>query len=192
MTVPVCNANWCLHPDFPASPGPSNPWYQQRNGKWIANARGPADPIDSLFHYDPYVNAASTPQFDFGFGLGFAEFAYGKTTVTKTSATELTVSTVVHNIGKVDAVETAQVYVTAPLDTVVRYYKRLAGFTKVLVRAGSSTTVAVAVLVDDLAVYATATPGSPGAGTRRLLPGTYTFGAGHSSSTAASTATVEL
>ena len=76
-------------------------------------------------HYDPYVNAPSTPLFDFGFGEP-SSFAYSGTTAAlactgpKGPACTVVVKTTVHNLGAAAAVETAQVYATAPLDNIVR------------------------------------------------------------------------
>jgi hypothetical protein len=81
------------------------------------------------------------------------------------------------------------VVVTAPLDNVVRYWKRLVGFKKVLiqpavdVQPAGSVVVTVEIAMDDLKVYATSIPGSPAAGTRTLLRGNYTVSVGGSSST---------
>ena len=74
-----------------------------------------------------------------------------------------------------------QVYATAPLDNIVRYWKRLVGFRKGLVRAGEELQVSVVIDTDDLAVYMTSTPGSPSAGTRTVLSGTYSVSVGGSS-----------
>jgi len=179
--------------------GPSSPWYQQRNGKWIANRKGPVDPTDGLYHYDPYVDAPSTPLFPFGFGLSFAASSDG-TSAAKYDASSASaavsgigaeavvdVSVVVKNVGAVPAAEVMMVFVTAPLDNVVRYWKRLAGFTKVVLLPAAAgddgSKVTVRVLVDDLAVFTTATPGSPSAGKRTVLKGEYTVSIGGSSAT---------
>ena len=65
----------------------------------------------------------------------------------------VTVATAVDNVGSVDAVETVLIFATAPLDNVIRYWKRLVGFTKVLVKAVGSSVVHITVPVDELAVY---------------------------------------
>ena len=164
--------------------GPATPWFQHRNGKWISNKRGVTDPLDGLYHYDPYVNAPSTPAFPFGFGLSFgATFEYSHATATVTSASAVVVQVTLRNSGTADGAEVVQVYATAPLDNIVRYWKRLVAFRKVLVRAGEEVHVTVEIDTDDLAVYATSTPGSPAASTRTVLGGVYTLSVGGSSAT---------
>lgn len=162
--------------------GPSTPWFQPRNGKWMTNHRGPVDPTDGLNHYDPYVNEPSSPRFAFGFGLTFTRFEYADAVATVRSS-EVSVAVTLYNRGESDGVEVVQVYVTAPLDNVVRYWKRLLGFRKVLVTAGQKIRVTLPIDTDDLAVYTTATPGSPEAGVRSLLHGVYTVSVGGSSAT---------
>jgi hypothetical protein len=129
--------------------------------------------VDGLYHYDPYRNAPSTPAFAFGFGLGFTSFVYKTASATVTSASTVAVDVKLRNAGAVDGTEVVQVYCTAPLDNVVRYYKRLVGVKKVLVPAGEEASHTVTIDVDDLAVYTTATPGAPAAGERRVLTGEY-------------------
>ena len=108
------------------------------------------------------------------------------------SASTVTVKTKIDNIGAVDAVETVLIFVTAPLDNIVRYWKRLVGFQKVMVKAGESAFVTVEVSVDSLAVYTTAQPGAPAAGVRSVLEGEYRLSAGGSSATDLSTATFTI
>ncbi len=156
--------------------GPSSPWFKQRNGKWIANKRGPRD-SDGLYHYDPYVNEDSTPLFPFGYGLSYSSFTYDNPTTSVGSST-VTVITKVSNIGNVDAVETVLVFVTAPLDNIVRYWKRLVGFEKVSIKSGKSVSVQIDIRIDDLYVYTTSTPGTPSAGKRNLIKGSYRVSVG--------------
>ena len=174
--------------------GPASPWFQPRNGKWIANRRGEADPTDGLYHYDPYVDGPSTPLFAFGSGLSYLPggkpvVSYGAGSATAavsgagTPGAVARVSVAVRNAGAADAAEVVMVFVTAPLDNVVRYWKRLAGFKKVLLPAGETVTVSVDVRADDLAVFATPTPGAPPAGTRTVLKGEYQVSVGGSSDT---------
>jgi len=173
--------------------GPASPWFQQRNGKWIANTKGPVDPLDGMYHYDPYVDAPSTPMFAFGYGLSYSAFRHNNTTATVSAASStVTVKTKVDNVGSVDAVETVLIFVTAPLDNIIRYWKRLVGFQKVLVKAGESVVVTVEVKVDDLAVYTTAQPGAPAAGVRKVLSGEYRLSAGGSSTTDLSATTFTI
>ena len=85
-----------------------------------------------------------------------------------------------------------QVFVTAPLDNIIRYWKRLVGVRKVLIPAGQTADVQIAVQLDDLAVYTTATPGAPLAGERRVLGGEYRVSVGGSSATDSNTASFSV
>jgi beta-glucosidase len=174
--------------------GPSTPWFQHRNGKWISNKKGLPDPLDGLYHYDPYVNAPSTPAFAFGFGLSFGssfEYSHARAAVLP-SARAVTVDVTLRNTGTSDGAEVVQVYATAPLDNIVRYWKRFVGFRKVLVSAGEELSVTVEIDTDDLAVYVTPSPGSPTAGTRAVLSGVYTLSVGGSSTTDLTTTSFSL
>jgi hypothetical protein len=53
----------------------------------------------------------------------------------------------------------------------------------VAVPRGTTQTVSIQIAVDDLAVYTTATPGSPAAGQRTVLKGEYAVSVGGSSMT---------
>jgi hypothetical protein len=57
-------------------------------GKWIMNARGPADPTDGRV-YDPYVATgySSQPLFRLGHGLSYTTFGYTKLSVTVVNGT---------------------------------------------------------------------------------------------------------
>jgi hypothetical protein len=142
-----------------------------------------------LYHSDPYWDAESTPLFAFGSGLTFTTFEYVSVTTEKknTAAHSITFDVTLRNNGTVAGTEVVMLFVTAPLDNVVRYWKRLVGFKKVQIEPSSQldggTVVTINVALDDLKVYTTSVPGSPAAGARTLLRGNYTLSVGGSSTT---------
>ena len=74
-----------------------------------------------------------------------------------------------------------------------RYWKRLAGFQKVHMPAGKTVVVSIEINPDDeLAVYTTSQPGSPLAGTRKVIKGEYRVSVGGSSDTDITTTTFAL
>jgi beta-glucosidase len=96
-----------------------------------------------------------TPLFPFGHGLSYSEFALsGLAAQVKDGIVHA--SFTVKNVGKVAGKEVAQVYV-APLNAAWEAPKRLAGFQKVDLKPGSSTTASVTVDPRLLAVYDSAT-----------------------------------
>lgn len=79
------------------------------------------------------------PLFEFGYGLSYTEFEYGKATVSdKTMSDKLSVSVTVKNTGDVFGAEVAQLYVHDVKSTVDRPYKELKGFKKVYLNPGES------------------------------------------------------
>ena len=144
------------------------------------------DPTDGLYHADPYWDAPATPLFAFGEGLSFTSFQYLSVSASRPKPETITVDVQLRNNGTLAGSEVVMVFVTAPLDNIVRYWKRLVGVAKVHLAPASkaqATTVSIDIALDDLVVFATSMPGSPGAGTRTLLRGKYLLSAGGSSST---------
>jgi len=84
--------------------------------------------------------------FPFGYGLSYTTFAYKKISVRDAMASEgmVYVDVEVANTGGVDAQETVQLYVHEVNNTVERPQKELKAFAKVLLKAGESRTVTLA------------------------------------------------
>lgn len=164
--------------------GGSVPWLQRVRGKWIANRRGCSESEDRC--YDNYVSSAfpSTPLFYFGYGLSYTTFNYTDIEVSApplnlkeqrfsdSDDVIMNVTVTVKNTGAVDASEIVQVYVKDPSGLgVVPYWRRLIGFAKVFVKAGSSASAIVGVRWINFAQYDTDMD-------MRVFPGTYTVLAG--------------
>jgi beta-glucosidase len=117
------------------------------------DARAPQTSLGmAAFHLD----AGYTPLFPFGFGLSYAEFAYGDIRV---SADEIpvggtiTVSADLTNHGDIAADEVAQLYVRDLVGNVTRPVRELKGFRRLRVAPGETVTVSFELHTDDLAFY---------------------------------------
>jgi len=120
------------------------------SGKWLANNKT---------RYYSYVNSVSTPLFYFGFGLSYTEFQYLSLMVTLPNATEAANGVIrnaivkVTNVGKYKGEEIIQLYLVDPITDIVRYWKRLIGFTKVTIDVGESISVTIPLMFNDLGFY---------------------------------------
>lgn len=90
-------------------------------------------------YYDTYNVPVLFP---FGFGLSYSQFEY-KNLSMKTDGEKLEVSYEIENLSEIDGKEISQVYVRAMSSYVYRPYKELKGFSKTLVKAGSTEKVKV-------------------------------------------------
>jgi len=92
------------------------------------------------------------PQWEFGYGLSYTQFAYSAMTITGSlSANDLKVSVNVTNTGKIAGKEVIQLYVTDEVATITPSVKRLRGFEKTLLNAGETKTISFSVTKEDLA-----------------------------------------
>ena len=124
------------------------------------------------------------PAYPFGFGLSYSTFDSSVSSVVS-SHHGVTVRVGVQNTGSKDGSVVVPVYVSQPVSPVLVPAKRLAGFTRVQVNAGQSTTVTVRVPWSALAVV----PGDVDAsGTPRVEHGTYVFSTGPLTTAATATA----
>ncbi len=106
---------------------------------------------ESIFVGYRYYEKSGTPvRYPFGYGLSYTTFEYSNLAMTtrKFNADEegakLVVKFDITNTGSVDGAEAAQVYVSAPTDSLVpRPCKELKEFTKVFLKAGETKTVTV-------------------------------------------------
>ena len=104
--------------------------------------------------------------FPFGFGLAYTTYQYSGLEVT--AGKEPTVRFTVKNTGARAGAEIAEVYVALPASA-EEPPKRLAGFSKVMLNAGESREVSLAINPRELSIYEEATD------SWKQLPGTYTF-----------------
>jgi len=111
--------------------------------------------------------------FPFGFGLSYTSYGYSNLKVATGNDTTLTFT--VKNTGKRAGQEIAQVYAALPADA-GEPPKRLVGWSKVQLNPGESKDVTVTIPVLYLSIYDEASH------TWKLVPGSYVFMAGGSSS----------
>ncbi len=119
-------------------------------------------PVDGKVHYDEgihigyraWLKAGVTPAYEFGFGLGYTEWALSDAEVSGfgtadagdsggAESAELTVT--VTNVGARDGKHVVQVYASRADSAVDRPVRWLVGFAPVRVAAGESTTVSITV-----------------------------------------------
>jgi beta-glucosidase len=118
------------------------------------------------------------PLYAFGYGLSYTtfEFANAKADKKEYAANEtITVTLDVKNTGKADGKEVVQLYSSKTGSKVERAAKELKGYTKTLVKAGSTKKVTLTVPAKELAYYDIASK------KWAVEPGAYTFKLGNSS-----------
>lgn len=137
-----------------------------------------------------------TPRYEFGYGLSYTTFNFGKVDVKTSNASALSskyatgvlglggqqdlwdeviqVTTSVSNTGAVEGAEVAQLYVTFP-DEAAQPVRVLRGFEKVSVKPGQSAPVTFSLRRRDVSYYDTV------AGKWAVASGDYTFAVGSSS-----------
>jgi beta-glucosidase len=95
---------------------------------------------------------AYNPLYPFGFGLSYTSFARSDLSVTPTVGRRGTVTArfTVTNTGSRDGTDIVPVYVNQPVSAVATPQQRLVGFTRVSLKAGQSTQVAVSFPVSAL------------------------------------------
>jgi beta-glucosidase len=142
------------------------------------NTGGPSTAGDEPKFFDqlPGTNfgqgSGYNARYPFGFGLSYTTFQTSGLSVTSTVSRKGTVTATftVANTGSRAGAEVVPVYVHQPVSVVVAPPKRLVGFTRVNLAAGTSRTVDVSFPVSELAV----TSGDiDGAGERNVEPGSY-------------------
>ncbi|MCO6147958.1 glycoside hydrolase family 3 C-terminal domain-containing protein [Flavobacterium sp. NRK1] len=118
------------------------------------------------------------PLYPFGYGLSYTTFEFANAKTDKKEYTEnetITVTLDVKNTGKADGKEVVQLYSSIGNSKVERAAKELKGFTKVMVKAGSTQKATLTLPVKELAYYDAASK------KWTVEPGTYTFKLGNSS-----------
>jgi beta-glucosidase len=101
-------------------------------------------------YYDTYKIA---PQFEFGFGLSYTNFAYKNLKLSKAANGNVTATFTITNTGKIYGGEVAQLYVHKENSSIKRADKELKGFQKVFLQPGESKTVAVQLGQDAFQYY---------------------------------------
>lgn len=98
---------------------------------------------DIYIGYRFYELTKRQTQFSFGWGLSYTSFQLSKLHVTNGEA--IVVSVTVENTGELDGSEVVQVYVSQRSPSINRPRKELKGFSKVLVKKGTSSVVKVVI-----------------------------------------------
>ena len=138
------------------------PWYQEYYSEGLKVG------------YRWYDAAGITPAFPFGFGLSYTSFSFSPASVTPTASGGATVSFTVTNTGARPGVAVPEVYVSFP-SALGEPPQRLAGFQKVALAPGASTTVTIPLDSRAFSYWNEATSGWTEA------PGCYTVRVGASS-----------
>ncbi|KAJ7597640.1 glycoside hydrolase superfamily [Mycena floridula] len=103
-----------------------------------------------------YVLNDPTPLWSFGHGLSYTTFNYTNLKLTPSTikqGSDFTVTVTVHNTGSVAGKEVVQVYITDLVSSVVSPNQQLAGFQKVEIPAGGSSTVSIDIPGSQLGVW---------------------------------------
>lgn len=103
-----------------------------------------------------YVFNDNSPLYPFGFGLSYTTFSYGEPVLDRVQidrAGTAMVSVTVTNTGQRAGAEVVQMYVHPRVSSVVQPILRLAGFERVHLEPGESTTVTFAVGPEQLAIW---------------------------------------
>jgi beta-glucosidase len=101
-----------------------------------------------------YLDSPNDPLYPFGFGLSYTTFAYSGLKLDRQTLQpreNLTVTVDVANTGKLDGVETAQLYLHEPVASVGRPVRELKGFQRVELKAGESRQVTFVIGEKELA-----------------------------------------
>jgi beta-glucosidase len=122
------------------------------------------------------------PLFAFGHGLSYTTFGYSDL---KLNAAEHSVDVKVTNTGSVDGAEVAQVYVTIPSAS-GEPFKRLAGWQRVMLKAGESQTLTIPMNAMSISIWDVASQAW------KMLPGEYKVNVGTASDDAMLSATMQV
>ncbi|MFP5039922.1 glycoside hydrolase family 3 C-terminal domain-containing protein [Parasediminibacterium sp. JCM 36343] len=101
-------------------------------------------------YYDTYK---VEPQFAFGHGLSYTDFAYKNLKVAKDAAGLVTATFTITNTGKVYGGEVTQLYVHKNKTAIARAEKELKGFQKVFLQPGETKTVTIQLRKDAFQYY---------------------------------------
>ena len=123
------------------------------------------------WHGGKYCDLPAEPLYAFGEGMGYSAFEYGDLRFDQESF-KLAVS--VKNTGKMDGVETVQVYMRDLYSSVVTPVKQLIAFTQVALKAGEEKTAAIELSREDFSIVSRS-------GERVVEPGEFELMVGHSS-----------
>ena len=149
------NPSGKLSVSFPHDVGTLPIYYDYLNsGRTTSPGFEGADGV--LYFGHEYVLNTPQPWFPFGYGLSYTTFEYSNVSLSATnvSATDtITASVSVRNNGTVEGAEVVQLYVKDMLASVDVPNIQLKGFEKVMIGAGATATVEIALNVSDCWVW---------------------------------------
>jgi beta-glucosidase len=121
------------------------------------NAKNTGRPMDPNNKYSTkYLDVPNTPLYPFGYGLSYTTFSYGDIKLSSSTlkpGQTLTATITVTNTGKVDGIETVQLYLRDLVGSISRPVKELKGFQKISLKAGEAATVNFKITIDDLKFF---------------------------------------
>ncbi|PTX97029.1 glycosyl hydrolase [Spartobacteria bacterium LR76] len=109
-------------------------------------------PLDPVGFCSCYLDAETTPQFPFGFGLSYSSISYGPTEAT-VEGDSFHITAQITNIGSRAITEVVQLYVRDLAGSVTRPVKELKAFQKISLAAGESRIASFLLRPDDLAFH---------------------------------------
>ena len=113
-------------------------------------------PAEPTGYTSKYIDVDFTPEYPFGFGLSYIDFAYSNIRLSATTLREagvLTVSADITNRGRLPGVEVVQFYVHPVAASVAQPIRLLKGFRRVPLQPGETQTVTFTITARDLAFY---------------------------------------
>jgi beta-glucosidase len=120
------------------------------------NTGRPAQNDSDRFYRSAYTDLSIYPQYEFGYGLSYTQFAYSNLRTSSTTlkpSGQLTVSCVITNTGKLAGEEVVQLYLRDQVSAPLRPVKELKGFQKIMLQAGESKTVNFTIGREQLSFY---------------------------------------
>ncbi|WP_225312531.1 glycoside hydrolase family 3 C-terminal domain-containing protein [Pseudotamlana haliotis] len=107
----------------------------------------------SLGNDSHYLDVGFTPQYPFGYGLGYSEFRYEDLSISKDTIgfnEEITIKAKLTNVGKKPSTELVQLYIQDVIGSITRPVKELKGFQHVYLKPGASKEVSFSIASKDL------------------------------------------
>ncbi len=138
--------------------------------------------------YRYYNTFGVKPAYEFGYGLSYTDFTYGKLTLSSTSFQgKVTATVTVTNAGRVPGKEVVQIYINAPKQKLKKPASELRAFAKTrLLKPGESQTLSFTLTKNDLASF------DPASSSWVAESGTYTINVAASSANIKSSASMAL
>ena len=103
--------------------------------------------------YPHYMDEDHTPLYPFGYGLSYSTFEYSQLKTEVKAKHQVEVEVTIKNISNIDGEEIAQLYIRDRVASIVRPVKELKGFKKVMIKAGTSTTLNFTLSSKELGFY---------------------------------------